>query len=367
MSIGSTEYQQYYEKQVLDDIDKRSINGAYIYLAAWLLIGTATEFSKQHTLSFCIITGLFFLFSLSRLFVHFVISPSQKFSNALRIRLHYVNAILPSLTYSIIFSLTLYSTAFKDLFAYLLMAIIALISAGTLNFAPIKKLSIIYLMTLTLAPLTTALFLTKDRTNEGLMMLLYISYMVLLAIRVNREYSLLVEKQFSLTKLNQQDGLTGIFNRRFFDKSLDSAWKTTMRSQTSLVLVLIDIDFFKRVNDQYGHAVGDQVIKNVAAIIQSYCRRENDIAARIGGEEFAILTSNYSNEKFGLIAEKIRAEIATENMEIDGNSVAVTCSFGVAVAIPTLDKSISEFYKQADSCLYAAKNAGRNRVFCEKY
>ncbi|MEO9946020.1 MAG: GGDEF domain-containing protein [Paraglaciecola sp.] len=199
------------------------------------------------------------------------------------------------------------------------------------------------------------------------MMLLYTSYMVLLAISTNREYSLLVEKQFSLTKLNQEDGLSGIFNRRFFDKSLDSAWKTSMRSQTSMVLVLIDIDFFKKVNDQYGHAVGDQVIKNVAAIIQNYCRRENDVAARIDGEEFAMLTSNYSHENFDIIAEKIRAQIASKKMEIDGNSIAVSCSFGVAVTIPAQDKSISEFYKQADTCLYAAKNAGRNRVFCKNY
>ncbi len=80
-------------------------------------------------------------------------------------------------------------------------------------------------MTITLTPLITALFLTEKRINEGLMMLLYASYMILLAIRTNREYSLFVEKQFSLTKLNQEDGLTGIFNRRFFDKPLDNVWK----------------------------------------------------------------------------------------------------------------------------------------------
>ncbi|PNU05915.1 GGDEF domain-containing protein [Novosphingobium guangzhouense] len=152
----------------------------------------------------------------------------------------------------------------------------------------------------------------------------------------------------------ERDPLTGIRNRRGF---LDSA-KQVLRGRSNAVLALIDIDHFKRINDDLGHAVGDVVLKSLARRIEDHLRR-SDIAARWGGEEFAVLLPDTTLDEARLVMERLRATVALDT-GLGVQDRAVTFSCGLA---PVRDFSLlQDATRQADEALYAAKHGGRNRV-----
>ena len=160
------------------------------------------------------------------------------------------------------------------------------------------------------------------------------------------------------------DGLTNISNRRRFDETLESEWKRAQRSATPLSLIIADIDFFKRYNDNYGHGVGDVCLKKVAASLASSIDRPSDLVARYGGEEFVILLPGTEAAGAHAIAERFRSNV--ENMHIPHEysdaSKYVTVSIGLACAIPDAEIKPTGLLKLADEMLYQAKETGRNRV-----
>jgi diguanylate cyclase (GGDEF)-like protein/PAS domain S-box-containing protein len=167
-----------------------------------------------------------------------------------------------------------------------------------------------------------------------------------------------------LRGLSATDGLTGIANRRAFDKFLEEELRHAVRSQYSMSVMMIDVDFFKRYNDAYGHLAGDECLKSIAAILKSISRRPGDIAARFGGEEFVLVLSMLNSEQAVTIAEKIRAEVEAFKMPHARSKISdfVTISIGVVSAIPNKDMTSFDFIKYADEALYKAKEEGRNRV-----
>ena len=165
-----------------------------------------------------------------------------------------------------------------------------------------------------------------------------------------------------LEKLNTIDPLTGIRNRRHFDKRLQAEGRRSRREQTPLALAMIDIDHFKQINDQYGHSVGDTCIRHVAQMLHSLLKRPSDDVCRYGGEEFAIILPNTETEGAGQLIESIRQQLADTPCIIDNESISLTLSGGVASAIISHEDAEIELLKLADERLYAAKQAGRNRV-----
>lgn len=162
-------------------------------------------------------------------------------------------------------------------------------------------------------------------------------------------------------QLMTNDGLTRAYNRRYFDQELERELNRAARYGRPLALVVFDIDHFKQINDSRGHLGGDEVLRQLAAIVMRLVRRE-DLFARIGGEEFALLIPEGSLSGAGLLAERLRATIEGHPFVTDGQPLRVTCSFGVAYLEPRTTSSSRELYERADSALYAAKGAGRNCV-----
>lgn len=162
------------------------------------------------------------------------------------------------------------------------------------------------------------------------------------------------------------DALTGLNNRRQFDVRLGQEVSTAKRKKKPLCCIMIDVDYFKKVNDTYGHIAGDCVLKQVGKIIPQELR-EYDIAARYGGEEFAILLPYTSIQEAFSVAQRLRKAIEENEMDIsearipDIKTIKVTASFGVSEYIDTI-KDPTELYKMADSALYEAKERGRNKV-----
>ncbi len=155
------------------------------------------------------------------------------------------------------------------------------------------------------------------------------------------------------------DPLTGLFNRTGMETSMHRELKLAQRHRTPLSLLVIDIDDFKAVNDQYGHATGDSVLKCVAENVTG-CVRDTDVVSRFGGEEFTVLLSNTDAPGAILLADRIRQRVAEAPCSDDSNTLGVTISIGVT----SLRKGDTEssFFERADAALYQAKHEGKNRA-----
>ena len=164
-----------------------------------------------------------------------------------------------------------------------------------------------------------------------------------------------------VSTLSLRDDLTGLSNRRHFERFLDSEWRRNLRDQTQITLLMLDIDFFKQFNDRFGHLTGDRCLKKVASIIREFSHRSSDLAVRWGGEEFILVMGNMPNELAMDIAENIR--ILVQN-SIDPEYGQCTISVGVATIVPH-GADWNCLIKMADDTLYQAKKMGRNRVISD--
>lgn len=164
-----------------------------------------------------------------------------------------------------------------------------------------------------------------------------------------------------LEHLACHDGLTGLLNRRAFTERSEGRLAAAAQTAQVSTALMMDIDHFKRINDTYGHAAGDTVLKSFATVAQS-CLREEDMIGRLGGEEFAALFVNCAPGEAAAVAERIRAAIADTVVPIDdGRTVPMTVSIGMAET-KEISTSIEALLSAADKALYAAKTSGRNRV-----
>jgi len=169
----------------------------------------------------------------------------------------------------------------------------------------------------------------------------------------------------TIERLSMMDQLTSIPNRRNFDERLKMEWKQAVREHTHISMLMMDLDRFKTINDKYGHMQGDSVLQTVSSIIPQLFKRPGDFIARWGGEEFVVLLPNTGIEGALDMAERIRSEVEKTSMpSIDGSEINVTISIGVSSIAPTLGCSVDAFISSSDKALYAAKQAGRNKVIC---
>jgi diguanylate cyclase (GGDEF)-like protein len=157
------------------------------------------------------------------------------------------------------------------------------------------------------------------------------------------------------------DGLTQIHNKRFFHEALEREISRSRRYGRPLALVLLDIDHFKKINDARGHLAGDAVLRQLASLASANVRRE-DVLARVGGEEFGVILPEIGVEGARTVAEKLRVLIERTTFHFEDYTLPITSSFGVAGVAGGAQTTADELYRQADENLYAAKNAGRNRV-----
>jgi len=176
------------------------------------------------------------------------------------------------------------------------------------------------------------------------------------------------KKQQEIDKVHEQleqqattDELTGFYNRRFLYNIYPKLWSEANRQRKSLGVILADIDHFKIVNDTHGHLIGDEILRQFAAIINQ-CSRVSDFLIRMGGEEFLVLTFE-GIDSAQILAEKIRSRLERTPMQTSNGEIRITCSFGIAQAeISDGKDSLSAVLRRADLALYRAKDSGRNRV-----
>lgn len=168
----------------------------------------------------------------------------------------------------------------------------------------------------------------------------------------------------TIERLGMIDALLDIPNRRFFDMRFKEEWRRACRHRSSLSLMMIDVDHFKRYNDAYGHPQGDLALQYIGNILTRNLRRPSDMAARLGGEEFAVLLADTNLRGSLIVAEHIRGDVEASEIPCShtGELTAITVSIGVNTLIPSADQYSADFIQQTDKFLYTAKAGGRNRI-----
>lgn len=168
----------------------------------------------------------------------------------------------------------------------------------------------------------------------------------------------------AVLNLSRTDGLTGVFNRRYFDEFLRNEWRRCARARLPISLAILDIDHFKVFNDTYGHLAGDDCLKRIAATLNTFARRPGDLCARYGGEEFAMIFGATDAETCVGFAEEMRESIQRLSIRHEKSPIlpVVTASVGVATMYPGGTGDEGQLIEQADAMLYEAKQGGRNRV-----
>ncbi len=162
-------------------------------------------------------------------------------------------------------------------------------------------------------------------------------------------------------ELAMQDPLTGLGNRRAFSQIFGKEVRNSIRHRIPIGLALIDVDYFKNYNDEFGHAAGDQCLINIGQVLLAYVRRPHDLAARIGGDEFALIVGNIELDNLAKIAESILKAINDLKM-VFGGSRQVTVSIGLLSVVPHEQQSEDFLFQETDKALYRAKSAGRNQA-----
>jgi diguanylate cyclase (GGDEF)-like protein len=185
---------------------------------------------------------------------------------------------------------------------------------------------------------------------------------------------LLLEREQALKDANSKleqltlvDPLTGISNRRRFTAALEDAWSRALRKQEAISVLMIDVDFFKRINDVHGHAYGDECLTGIARTLSLQTRRSNDLLARYGGEEFTLLLPETGETEALAVAERMHSAVYQLGVLNDASPFDhhLTISIGVGVGVPRPGMNHSALMKIADGALYEAKRLGRNRI-CSK-
>jgi diguanylate cyclase (GGDEF)-like protein len=225
-------------------------------------------------------------------------------------------------------------------------------------------------MMMTAALLAVSLVLVRTQYGFGLIGILaaIVGYALRSTFREVRHIEtneILQDDRSALALLASTDPLTSIANRRAFDEALAREWRRAARTRSPLGVLMIDVDYFKRLNDRHGHPAGDDCLRRIAMSMRTQLQRPSDLVARYGGEEFVVLMPDTEIAGCARVAESIRSAIEQMDIpNIDTPRQIVTVSIGAASLVPDPRDPVAQLVARADAAVYEAKRTGRDRVVC---
>jgi diguanylate cyclase (GGDEF)-like protein len=355
-------------KQTDLDIYRRSLLMMPAYLVLWVGIVGVSKFYQTHLFLSVLIAGSLgavmvgqLLFSLMAKWLYDASPITWRF-------LFYSLIFASGIIWSGVFALCFFEPEFDELFLPMTLATAGLTNAALSSFAPSRWVALSF-VSIMILPAVFVCFTSTEHVTLGMIVVVYWLYGLMILQRFHTEYRSGFEKESSyeqqhteLQRQNRTDGLTHIMNRRFFDEAIVREWRQGAEEGTWLALLFIDIDFFKKINDTYGHMAGDECLIQAAAIINGAVQSGRDIVSRYGGEEFAVLLPSTSPDMAERIAESIRKQFELMDFCFDDHSIKVTASIGVSATVPRLNVEPSVLINEADQGVYLAKEAGRNNV-----
>jgi diguanylate cyclase (GGDEF)-like protein len=356
------------QRRIDMDMLSRSMSGVLAYAIMLPLVFWPFDFYiLQPTLSTWFALSMLF-FSILRGFHKLITEQLYEYSATLWRNLFFFLSLCHASILSTFFVLSIYDERFISVIHVTMLAMGGIASGAVVALLPRIKFSLVNLGVL-LVPSIVAGFIIKDKMPYAGMIAAYFGFISLIAIRSSKEYfrsfkieQILDEQKNELERQSKTDALTNIYNRGYFNIELEKQWDLASRLKLQLSLLLIDVDHFKRFNDSYGHLLGDACLVHIADIINQVGKRETDLAARFGGEEFVLLILNKEGDEATKIAEELRQKIAVSPFYVDGKSFPVTVSIGVASIDASHKIDSRQLVERADLALYQAKHQGRNQV-----
>lgn len=351
-----------------NDMSRRTRMGGNFYLLAWLMIWLFLPDPGQ-ILVYGVLVSVFFTVMLLCRWLHRL--PAEPTAQALRhwIDLHWALITLTTVAWGLVYALVLRQATFQTSHLIAIIGTIAFSTAYAFTFAMNLQRCVSVLLLLNLPGLLVLSLGTAEQQPAFICLLIYMVYLLLSARRSHTDYHTtlnnelqLLHQRNTLEELSRTDSLTQLGNRYQFNVLFQAMIANAQRQDSPLSLVLLDIDYFKRVNDQYGHATGDLCLQQFAELMRKVFRRDSDVPLRLGGEEFGVIMPGTALEQAGQLAEQFRASLAARPLQIDGQTIGITTSLGVGSFNRELDHNGDGLYRRVDAALYQAKNDGRNRV-----
>ncbi len=350
------------------DFLRRSMPGVAVYIITWPLLCWSLDYYEQQPLLAFGFMSLFIGISILRILhaysTRFIYDNHPTLWRAILYTLSMSHSLLLSILVVMAITVPTY-----EKIALPIIIMVSAIACGAVSSLSVKyRFSQYYLASLVL-PIIISAQTTHKYSYLSIMFLVLWTYFYFLLRRFNQEYerafnteNALLENQKKLEELNITDSLTGIYNRQYFDRALDSQWDLDSRSKSELSILFLDLDFFKKINDEHGHLIGDQALCHAANVFKEATKRKTDMIARYGGEEFAIILPSTPHQDALSLAENIREKLEATPLIIKKESIKLTVSIGVNTIIPSTRASCIVFLDNVDKALYEAKRSGRNKV-----
>lgn len=350
------------------DILRRSMTGVFVYAILLPLVFWPFDFHLlQPQLSWYFAGSMLFI-SVLRLIHKRYTNYLYGYSAKLWFNLFALLSLGHAAILSTVFAFGIYDPRFIPIIHVTMLAVGGIASGALIALAPRIRFALINLSVLLVPSIIIGLVL-EGKSAYSLMITVYGMYVASVGIRSHKEYlrSFRIEQQLDKQKseletLNKMDALTHVFNRGHFNTQFESQWNMGVRHNIRQTLLLIDVDHFKVINDSYGHLVGDSCLQNIAQLITQGVKRKNDLVARFGGEEFALLLDDSDAQQAAEIAQGIRQAIASKSFNHSEHMFNVTVSVGIASVMPTPQMNSNSLIESADKALYQAKDGGRNQV-----
>lgn len=360
------------QKRIDMDLLRRSKLGLLIYPIILPVILIPHGYHKLYPLLSWWLIGAMLVLCVLR-FMHLRASTVlHNYSSRLWKVLFSTLTLLQACVLSIFFAIALFNQDFSPITQNIALMVAGFSGAAAVSLSPSLRLAIAYICIL-LIPATIASAYTHQNLSYTITMAIYLLYLSLLSHSTHKEYMKafaieldLEEKQLALQKLSRVDSLTNVYNRGYFDSLYKIQHRTAIRAQREQSLLMLDVDHFKLINDNYGHLFGDKCLIEIANILKQATQRETDLVSRFGGEEFIVLLHNTPGNEALKMAEKIRVLVQDYAFTYNENSVKITASIGVASMIPQVGEQEETLLNFADKALYQAKHNGRNRVVAYK-
>ncbi|QKE64261.1 GGDEF domain-containing protein [Aquipseudomonas campi] len=354
-------------REVQDTRVRTRLGGIY-YLLAWLLTWLFSS-APLDMLGSGLLGSAFFALMLALRLVHQ--PPAQTSSACLQLWIdrHWYLIYITSLSWGLAHAWALQDVQFEPSRLIATLSTIAFSTAMAFNFSMRKERCMSAILLLYLPGLAVLMMQREEQQALLVTLAFYLSYLLLALSRSHREYrntltmeQQLIEQRERYDLLSRTDSLTQLGNRLQFNGLFTALVANVQRHGGQLSLVLLDIDFFKRINDEYGHSTGDQCLHAFAERMRVVFRRDSDALLRLGGEEFGVLMMDTPLEQARELAEEFRGNLASQGLEIQGQALPMTTSIGVGSFDARRDGNAEAFFKRVDDALYLAKAEGRDRL-----
>lgn len=360
-------YHEQLQLHALKDLANRAKSGILTYITVFLVMAFSYELPESAPTFFLVNVITLVVILISRV-AHFIVLNTYNAANIQFMNQWLVITVLmAAIHWGVMTGWIIYDPSLAQMkyIGLILAPAFALGGACTLSIS--SEIRMLY-PTLMFAPIVAVLI--HQGGTENIMLAGLISFSLVYIFSATKathndyweaitNHMVAEERAELMEKLSTTDPLTQLKNRMYFDTEYTQEWKRCSRMKSHLSVVMIDLDFFKHINDTYGHMFGDECLRAVANKISKEVKRPTDCSARYGGEEFVVLLPNTDENGTRVIADRILRSIAGLNLQANGSPIDLTCSIGSSTCIPDHKKDKSNLIKEADEALYHAKNTGR--------